>query len=315
MKNTLLYVVTVLVWGSTWLAIEFQLGEVPVEVSLVYRFAIAALIMWVYCVSSGISLRFARRDHFFIVLLALGNFSTNYLFMYLAQGYLTSAMASIAFSTILLMNIVNTRLFFGRKIAPRIYIGAIIGICGIATLFWDDLQGLDFSGQSAIGLGLVLVGTLIASLGNMTSVRNSNHGLNIFAVNAWGMLYGTIALIVYANIQGSEFIFSYQTSYIASLLFLSVFGTVIAFGCYFILLRDLGPEKATYLMVLFPIVAVGLSSVFEGFILSQNILAGFGLVLLGNLIVLTTPDKLRKLLRKPLIKQSIQQSQRAELTE
>ena len=310
MKNTLLYIVTVLVWGSTWLAIEFQLGVVPVEVSLVYRFAIAALIMWIYCLASGISLRFARRDHLYIVILALGNFSTNYLFMYLAQGYLTSAMASIAFSTILLMNIVNTRLFFGKKIALRIYVGAIIGICGIVTLFWGDLKDLDISGQSAIGLGLVLTGTLIASLGNMTSVRNSNHGLNIFAANAWGMLYGTIALIVYTKFQGSEFIFSYQTSYIVSLLFLSVFGTVIAFGCYFVLLRDLGPEKATYLMVLFPIVAVGLSSVFEGFVLTENILAGFGLVLLGNLIVLTTPDRLRKLFKQ----QNIEQNQHAKLT-
>jgi drug/metabolite transporter (DMT)-like permease len=263
MKNSLLYALTVFIWGSTWLAIEYQLGEVPVEVSLVYRFVIAAFIMWAFCLLRKISLRFNIKDHAFIFLLALGNFSVNYLFMYLAQEHLTSAMASIAFSTMLLMNIINSRLFFGTKIAPRSYIGACFGVLGIVTLFWNDLQDVNFSEQSLLGLALVLTGTLIASFGNMTSVRNSNKGLNIFAVNAWGMFYGSLALIVYALVNGSEFIISTQTSYLISLIYLSVFGTVIAFATYFVLLKNLGTEKASYVIVLFPIVAVCLSSLFE----------------------------------------------------
>lgn len=292
MKNSLLYIVTVLIWGSTWLAIEFQLGEVAVEVSIFYRFAIAAVIMWVYCLWKDVPLRFSMRDHGFIVLLALGNFSINYMLMYLAQEHLTSAMTSIAFSTMLLMNIINTRLFFGKRIEPRTYVGACIGVLGIVVLFWNDLQATDMTENALLGLTLVLSGTLVASFGNMVSVRNSNNGLNILAVNAWGMLYGTVALALFAIYQGSEFTISYQTSYIVSLLYLAIFGTVVAFATYFVLLRDIGPEKASYVIVLFPIVAVCLSSLFEGFVWTNNIFIGFLMVLLGNLILLTPTKKI-----------------------
>ena len=298
MKNTLLYIITVLIWGSTWLAIEFQLGEVAVEVSLFYRFVIAAAIMWGYCVWRRISLRFSRLNHAFIGLLALGNFSVNYMFMYWAQQHLTSAMTSIGFSTMLLMNIVNTRLFFGKKIEPRTYGGALMGIFGIVALFWNDLQGTHLSEHGILGLILVISGTLIASFGNMVSVRNSNNGLNIFAVNAWGMFYATIFLGLFAIANGSEFNFSYQTSYIVSLLYLSIFGTVIAFATYFVLLKNLGPEKASYVIVLFPIVAVCLSSLFEDFVWSRNITLGFSMVLCGNIILLTPTQKLMSLFHK-----------------
>ena len=120
MKNSFLYIITVLIWGSTWFAIEFQLGDVAVEVSLFYRFGLAALIMWGYCLTKKIPLTFSLKNHGYIILLGVGNFSANYAILYYAQNYLTSAMTSIAFSTLLLMNIVNTRIFFGKPIAFRI---------------------------------------------------------------------------------------------------------------------------------------------------------------------------------------------------
>ena len=152
--------------------------------------------------------------------------------MYFAQQTLTSAMTSIAFSTMLLMNIINTRLFFGKRIEPRTYFGACLGVLGVVALFWDDLQAMQL-GDGAIegftsGLALVLTGTLIASLGNMVSVRNSNHQLNIFAANAWGMTYGCLVLLVFALARGVPFTFSLEASYLISLFYLALFGTVIA---------------------------------------------------------------------------------------
>jgi drug/metabolite transporter (DMT)-like permease len=281
MKNFLSYIITVLIWGSTWLAIEFQLGEVAVEVSVFYRFAIAALIMWAYCLLRGISMTFSAHNHVFILFLAFGNFSVNDMFMYWAQEDLTSAMTSIAFSTMLLMNIINTRLCFGVQIEKRTYIGGCLGFAGIIALFWDDLSGSALGDASLRGLALVLTGTLIASYGNMASVRNSKHGLNIFAVNAWGMLYGSIVLVLFGLANGAEFTFSTQPSYIASLVYLAVFGTVIAF--------------ASYAVVFFPVVTVCLSDVFEGFVWTDNVIIGFVMVLLGNFIVLTPVDKLARL--------------------
>lgn len=285
-KNTFIYLSTVLIWGSTWLAIEFQLGEVAVEASLFYRFALSAGLMWLFCWLKGIPMAFNARQHGFFALLAAGNFGINYLLLYWAQMYLTSAMASIAFSTLLLMNIVNTRLFFGKKIEIKVYVGALIGIGGILLLYWQDLQQMSFSSDALIGLGLALAGTFSASLGNMVSVRNSNQGINIFAGNAWGMSYGALLMLAILSLSGIEFDFSFEPAYWLSLGYLVVFGTLIAFACYFSLLKNIGAEKASYLILLFPIVAVILSSLFEGFVWHQHTVLGFLMVLMGNAIVL-----------------------------
>ncbi|MDP5138183.1 DMT family transporter [Rheinheimera baltica] len=296
MKNMLLYLVTVLIWGSTWFAIEFQLGEVAIEVSLAYRFILSAILMWLFCVWRRLPMRFSAKDHGFIALLALFNFALNYILIYQAQQYLTSAMTAIAFTTMLLMNIVNTRLFFGKPVAKRIYFGALMGIAGIIVLFYPDLDGLDFTNASLIGLVLVLGSALSASLGNMASVRNSRAGLPITQVNAWGMLYGAIGLTALVLFSGTPFTFSTSPAFIISLLYLAVFGSVIAFATYFALLKGMGPEKASYTIVLFPLVAVVLSTLFEDFAWSGYTFAGFALVLLGNALVLTPFAKIKALL-------------------
>ncbi len=295
MKNTMLYLTTVLIWGTTWFAIEFQLGQVAVEVSIFYRFALAAMLMWSYCLWKKVPLKLSLKDHGFVFLLALFNFCFNYIVLYWAQFYLTSAMTSIAFSTLLIMNIINTRIFFGKPIAPRILWGAFAGVLGIVVLFWRDVQSLDLSNEVIIGLLLSLAGTLIASFGNMVSVRNSGNGVSVLQGNAWGMLYGSIALFLFAMLNGSEFVLDSRASYWISLMYLSLFGTVIAFACYFILFKNIGPEKASYVIVLFPLVAVVLSTLFEGFAWNENTVIGFLLVIIGNLLVATPTAKLKQL--------------------
>ncbi|MGS2721609.1 DMT family transporter [Paraglaciecola aestuariivivens] len=292
MRSAFLYLFTVLIWGSTWLAIEFQLGEVAVEVSLFYRFVLAAGLIWGYCLIKGYSMRFKLKHHLFFMLLASCNFGFNYLVLYWAQVYLNSAMSSIAFSTLLIMNMVNSRLFFGTSIAPRMFVGALLGLGGIVALFWTDIQDFDFASQAMLGLGLSLLGTLISSFGNMTSMRNSNHNIGIMQGNAWAMLYGSVILFVTALCLGSSFTLDTQWTYLTSLLYLSVFGTVIAFACYFALLKEIGAAKASYAVVFFPLVAVILSMMFEGFSWQTNTVIGFLLVLTGNLVVLTPVDKL-----------------------
>ncbi|WP_353414360.1 DMT family transporter [Arenicella sp. 4NH20-0111] len=292
MKNTILYIATVLIWGSTWLAIEFQLGEASVLTSVFYRFAIAAAVMWLYCLWAKVPLNFSVKNHGYIALLALFNFSMNYVLIYSSQKYLTSAMTSIAFSTMLLMNIVNTRLFFGSQISARVYLGALLGIFGLVALFWNDLATNDEN--SLLGLALVLASALVASLGNMASVRNSRAGMNVLAVNAWGMLYGALALALIVIATGTGFDASWTPAYTGSLLYLAIFGTVIAFATYYVLLNEMGPEKASYSIVLFPMVAVVLSSLFEDFVWSANTFIGFALVLLGNVVILTPVAKIRQ---------------------
>jgi drug/metabolite transporter (DMT)-like permease len=296
MNSSVLYILTVFIWGSTWLAIEYQLGVVAPEVSLVYRFSIAAVLMWALCLLKGLPLKYGAKDHVFFAVLACCNFGMNYLILYWAQHYLTSAMTSIAFSTLLIMNIINTRIFFGQRIAPRMFLGAGLGLAGIVVLFWPDIRALDFSSEAMTGLGLSLAGTLVASFGNMSSVRNSKHNIGVMQGNAWGMLYGAIFLLAIVLVNGASFTFDYTLAYIASLLYLSVFGTVIAFACYFVLLKDIGPEKASYSVVMFPVVAVALSMIFEGFVWQTSTIMGFVLVLVGNVVVLTPVHKIRALI-------------------
>ncbi len=304
MKNIILYAITVLIWGSTWIAIEFQLGEVAIEVSLIYRFGFAALLIAIFSKIKGLSLHFKPEQHFYMALLGLLNFCLNYVTLYAAQKYLSSAMASIGFSMLLVINILNTRIFFGKKIVANTYIGSAIGITGIIVLFWPEVIKYQTGAGSILGIILVLSGTLFASLGNMVSVRNSKHEYPILQSSGWGMFYGTLFLLLFAIYNQSEFNFSSKPEYLISLVYLTVFGTVIAFYSYFVLLKNIGPEKASYSIVLFPVVAVTLSIIFEDFEWTRYTISGFLLVALGNFLVLTPLNKIIPMIKQNLFKKS-----------
>jgi len=292
MKNSLLYIVTVLIWGSTWIAIEFQIDEAPVEVTLFYRFTAAFLIMMVYCLWRNLTMSFTVKEHGFFFLLAMLNFSMNYFILYEAQKYLNSAMTSIAFSTMLLMNIINTRLFFGSPIKPKVYLGALVGLAGIVMLFYPTIAEQNFDRSSLIGLILVLSGTVVASFGNMVSVRNSRHGLPVLSANAWGMLYGSLIMLAMILARDISFVLPTVSSYWVSLSYVTIFGTVIAFASYFMLLNNMGPERASYVIVLFPVVAIIISIFVEDFQITGYILGGIILVGFGNLLVLAPIEKI-----------------------
>ena len=286
MSNAFLYAVTVLVWGSTWLAIEFQLGVVAPEVSIVYRYAGAALLLFGWSRIRGLRLAFSLRQHGRFALLGLLLFGLNYVLAYRAQLHISSALTAIAFSTILWMNIVNARLFFGVRAGRRVLIGALLGVAGIFTLFAPQVSELALSDTVFYGSMLAVVGALIASLGNMVSQASQRAGLPVIQSNAWGMLYGAIFTGLVAVYQGHDFVFDWSAPYLGSLLYLTVFGSIVAFGAYLTLLGRIGAHKAGYAMVMFPVVALILSALFEDLEIDATIVVGTLLVLAGNLFVL-----------------------------
>ena len=286
MNNSILYIVTVLIWGSTWLAIEFQLGVVEPEVSIVYRYVVAALVLFAWCKVRGLSLRFKARDHVYFVLLGLLLFSLNYIFAYHAQVYITSALAAIAFSTMLWINIFLSRIFFGTRATPRVLIGALLGIVGIIVLFAPQIESVALTDTVLFGSVMALAGALTASCGNMVSQSAQKRSLPVVETNTWGMFYGAVLTGIVALASGHDFNFDATFTYITSLVYLAIFGSVIAFGAYLTLLGRIGAHKAGYVTVMFPVVAVILSMAFEGLQLSQTIVIGTVLVLLGNLLVL-----------------------------
>ena len=286
MNNLSLYAATVLIWGSTWLIINYQLGTVAPEVSVVYRYAIAAVVLMGWALVRRLPLRYGFRDHLRFMLLGLFLFSFNYIATYSAQIYIASALNAVAFSTMVWMNILNSRLFFGTRIEPRVWIGASLGMAGIIVLFWPEISVVSFSDKTLIGASLSLSGALMASFGNMISHRAQNDGVPIVQANAWGMFYGTLITAAVAWRKGLPFNFEYTFEYTASLLYLALFGSIAAFGCYLKLLGRIGPAKAGYAVVMFPVVAMVLSIAFEGLEVRAHIIAGVVLVLFGNLVIL-----------------------------
>ncbi len=286
MSNTFLYVITVLIWGSTWLAIEYQLGVVEPEVSIVYRYAMASVVLLLWCKIRGLSLKFKVKDHLYFVVLGLFLFCLNYILAYRAQVHITSALAAIAFSTMLWINIVLSRVIFGTRATPRVLLGAALGIVGIVVLFAPQIRTISLSDSVFFGSMLALGGALTASCGNMVSQAAQKRSLPVVETNTWSMFYGAVLTAIVAVASGQEFRFDATFTYITSLTYLAIFGSVIAFGAYLTLLGRIGAHKAGYATVMFPVVALMLSISFEGLQLDFAIILGTTLVLLGNLLVL-----------------------------
>ncbi|NCF14836.1 MAG: EamA family transporter [Gammaproteobacteria bacterium] len=286
MSNAFLYIVTVLIWGSTWLAIEFQLGVVEPEVSIVYRYAMASAVLFIWCKIRRLSLAFNVKDHLFFVLLGLLLFSVNYILAYRAQIYITSALAAIAFSTMLWINIVLSRIIFGTRATGRVLLGAALGIIGIVVLFAPQITEISLSDGVFFGSLLALLGALTASFGNMVSQAAQKRALPVIETNTWSMFYGGVLTGIVALVSGHEFNFDGTFTYIASLTYLAVFGSVVAFGAYLTLLGRIGAHKAGYATVMFPVIALLLSIAFEGLRPDLAIIIGATLVLLGNSLVL-----------------------------
>ena len=289
MPAPLLYLVTVLIWGSSWFAMLFQVGVVPVEQSIAYRFLLAGALMLGFCLASGRRLRFSLRDHLFFAAQGISLFSINYLLFYYALPYLASGLLAVCFSTILVMNIGNGMLLFRQRSDRAVGIGAVLGLAGIALLFWPAFADFSFEHGALIGLALSLAATYSASLGNMVSVRHKVTAVPVISSNAWGMSYGGIFTLVYALIVAPDFTFDPSLPYIVSLLFLAVLASVVAFTTYLTLVQRIGADRAAYATVLFPVIALALSTFYEGYEWTWPAAAGVLLVFAGNVIVLRRP--------------------------
>jgi drug/metabolite transporter (DMT)-like permease len=285
MENILLYGITVLIWGSTWFAITYQLN-VPPELSVAYRFFLASVILFAYSKWRGLNLRFTLKEQLFIAFEGLLLFSANYILVYYSELYITSGLVAVLFTIVTLMNVVFSAIFLKIPISGRVILGSLIGILGVYLIFRPEVEGVQFGDTTLLGLIFVLVSALSASLGNVVAARNQRASLPVIQTNAYGMLYGAIATFAVALVRGVPLTFEFSIPYVTSLLYLSLFGSVIAFGAYLTLLGRIGPDRSGYVAVLFPVVALLLSSRFEGLRMEAMQFVGVALVLLGNGVVL-----------------------------
>lgn len=287
--NISLYLLTVLIWGTTWIALKLQLGEVAIPVSIVYRFGLAALILFVMLLVSGKLQKVNRRGQLICLAQGLCLFCVNFMCFLHASQWIPSGLVAVVFSTSTLWNALNARLFFKQKIARNVLTGGALGLAGLGCLFWPELSGHSASRETVIGLGLALLGTLCFSAGNMLSSLQQKAGLRPLTTNAYGMMYGAAMLCVYCLISGTPFAFEWNPRYIGSLLYLVIPGSVIGFTAYLTLVGRMGPERAAYCTVLFPVVALNVSAFAEGYQWTLPALMGLVLVMLGNVLVFRKP--------------------------
>jgi drug/metabolite transporter (DMT)-like permease len=286
LKNIILFLIPSLIWGSTWLAIKFQLGVVDPLVSVVYRFFLASVMLIIFCRIRKLNLKYSISQHLFMALQGFLLFGINYWLVYLAELHLPSGLVAVLFSTLIFMNIFNSALLLKSSIRPIVVLGALMGFVGIGLVFKQELFSFSLSSNNSLALILAILGAFLASLGNITSAHNQKNKLPVLQTNALGMLYGAISMLIITLIVGKPFEFDVSFAYISSLLYLTIFGSIFAFSSYLTLLGRIGADKSGYVALVIPVFALVLSTIFENYQWSTFALLGVCFILLGNVLVL-----------------------------
>ncbi|MEO0574217.1 MAG: DMT family transporter [Pseudomonadota bacterium] len=287
MPTAVIYALTVLIWGSTWIMIKYQLGVVPQEVSLVYRFSIAAVALAMFALAQRRRIKIPLKQLPSVALQGVFMFSANYYFVYHGTAFIASGLVAVLFTSLVIMNALNERLFFGTRIAATTIIAGSLSLVGVAMMFWPEISALSMSDDAVKGFALVLIGAYMASLGNMAALVNTRRALPVVAVNMTGMAFGAACSAVFALATAKPFVMDWQFDYIASLLFLAIPGTALAFGLYLKLMERIGATKSAYTTVMLPVVALLISTVFEDYQWSALAVLGLVIALTGNAMALT----------------------------
>ena len=282
----MLYGITILIWGSSWIMIKFQVEVVSASNSVFYRFFLAAIILQCLCLIKRQKSVYELREYIFIAIQGFCLFAVNYWLFYLSAEYLSSGLMALIFSTIVVMNMINGRIWFGTPINLKMVFGAMMGISGLTLVFWPEIQWEDSNYNMFKGLLLAFVATYFSSLGNIVSVRNQKKGIPVFYSNAYAMTFGCLTMLMITMITDEHWNFSWNPQFLLSLVFLSVFASVVGFWCYLTLLGRVGADRGAYATLIFTIVALSISTVFEGYQWSLIAIYGVVLILLGNFIIL-----------------------------
>ena len=281
-----LFAAATAIWGTTWIAITFQLGRAPPEASVSLRFAIASALLLGWCRLRGIPLRFPARVHAQLALLGVFMFCLSYLAVYRAETFLVSGLVALGYSASPLVNAAISRVVFRTAATRGVVVGGLLGVAGILLVFWPELQRVRADAGVLAGSVLVAAAVLASGVGNVFATRLDRMGLNVWQKMAWGMAWGSAGSALAAVATGEGLHFSLTPSYLASLLYLAVFGSILAFASFLTLLERVGAARAGYVGVMTPVVALAISGVVEGFPWGPTTVAGIAVVVAGNLVVL-----------------------------
>jgi drug/metabolite transporter (DMT)-like permease len=294
LRNWQLFAICVLTWGTTWYAITWQIGTVAPEVGVALRFAIAGALVLTIAAASGQSLRFGARDHALFALQGAFMYGVSYVLIYHAERHLVSGLVAVGYSAAPLVSGVGARLLFRAPLGPRFLVGGLIGLAGIALIFWPEFGKAAGHRDTLLGAMLTVGALLMSVVGSLAASRNRHRGLPFWPALGWGMLYGALTCAVIAVVRGESFALPATVAWWASLLYLAVLGSVLTFACYLTLQDRIGPGPAGTIGVMTPLLALAVSMLLEGY--RPDLLTALGalLAIVGNGLMLTPPAQVRR---------------------
>ena len=280
-----------LIWGSTWLVIKTQLGVVPASWSVTWRFLLAGVVMAAVCLATGKPLRLSPRGHLFALAIGLMQFSLNFNLVYRAEEHLASGLVALTFALLIIPNTALSAIFLGSRITARFAVGSILGIAGLVLVFARDLLAPGADGaEIGLGLGLAIAAVVCAGVANVMQATQIGRRQPLEPGLAFAMAYGTIINGAVAWALTGPPVFDPSPTYIAGIAYLGIIASALAFSLYYTLIREIGAGKAAYTSVIVPLVAMGLSTAFEGYHWSALAVAGAVLALAGLVVALRSRD-------------------------
>lgn len=280
------FVLTALIWGSTWYVIRGQIAEVPPQWAVAYRFALAAPAMFALALFTGKSLAMPRRAHGLAIAMGLFQFCANFTFVYASETHLTSGIVALIIGMMFVTNALFARALLGQAVTRRFMVGSVIALGGIGLLLDNEARTAPLAGNVALGAALALGGMLSASLANVIQAGPAGRNVPLVSLLAWAILYGVgidvaVALVVVGPPQ-----FPAEPMFWAGTAWLSLVGTVVTFPLYYQLVRELGAGRAAYNGVLVIVIAMTISTLLEGYRWSGLAIAGAALAVLGMVVAL-----------------------------
>lgn len=286
-----LFSICVLIWGSTWIAITFQLGQIAPAMSVGYRFLLASTLLFVYCHWRGMPLRYSFKQHLDFALLGATMFCIGYILVYYAETCIVSGMVAVGYSLSPMINMLASRVCFGTRMTRRVTIAASFGIAGVACVFWPEFGKLSVSRNAELGAVLTILAVLASSAGSMVATRHQQRGYATWSSMAWAMGYGGLMALGIGAAMGQPLEILTTADYLLSLAYLAVFGSILTFGCYLTLIERIGPARTAYIGVMVPILALTVSFCFERFVWTWLTTLGVALSIIGNIVMLRRAKK------------------------
>jgi drug/metabolite transporter (DMT)-like permease len=293
-RDYALYATAVFCWGTSWLALRIQAVSAAPETAVFWRFVLATAVMGCWVLLAGKPLRFDWRTHARFGLTGIGIFSTNFMLYYHGGRILTSGLLPVLFSLAVVGNLVLGALVLGQKITARLVVAALIGISGIGLMFAAEFGKTAEDANLALGILLCTCGTMSFCIGNTASALSSRAGIDVISSTFWGMIYGTLWTGLVTVLRGESFAIPVTTGFLASMAWLVIVATIAAFWAYLTLTQRIGPARAGYATVMFPVVGLIVSTFLETLVPGTQgnyqwttfSVVGLALAIVGNVVIL-----------------------------